>query len=64
MDNNPFRSLDRDRININEYYEVEYWAKQFGLHPEVFKNLIKEAGITSAEALRNYLDKNFKGKAA
>ena len=49
MNDDNFKSLDIDRININEYYEVEYWAKQFGLQPEVFKNLVKEAGITSAK---------------
>ena len=61
---NQYRSLDTDTININEYYEVEYWSKQFGMHPEVFKNLVKEAGITSAETLKVYLHKNFGVKAA
>lgn len=59
MNDNQFRSLDIDRININEYYEVEYWAKQFGLRPDVFKNLIEETGITSAETLKTYLHKKF-----
>ena len=61
---NQYRSLDTDTININEYYEVEYWSKQFGMHPEVFKNLVKEAGITYAETLKVYLHKNFGVKAA
>lgn len=56
MNDTDFKSLDIDRININEYYEVEYWSKQFGLRPEVFKNLIKETGITSAKVLRAYAD--------
>lgn len=64
MDDNQFRSLDEDRININEYYEVEYWSKQFGLQPEVFKNLVKETNITSAEALRAYLHQFFGESAA
>ena len=64
MDDNQFRSLDIDRINIEEYYEVEYWSKQFGLRPEVFKSLVKELGITSAKALKVYLDKSFKTNAA
>ena len=59
MNDNHFRSLDIDRININEYYEVEYWAKQFGLRPDVFKNLIEETGITSAETLKTYLHNKF-----
>ncbi len=57
MDDNQFRSLDIDRININEYYEVEYWSKQFGFRPDVFKSLVEESGITSAEALKAYLHK-------
>jgi hypothetical protein len=60
MNENQFRSLDIDRININEYYEVEYWSKQFGLKPEVFKNLIRETGITSAKELKTYLHKSLK----
>ncbi len=64
MEENQFRSLDRDRINVNEYYEVEYWSNQFGLRPEVFKQVVKEAGITSAEALRTYLHKTYRENAA
>jgi hypothetical protein len=59
MNDNQFRSLDTDRININEYYEVEYWSKQFGFRPNAFKNLIEETGITSAEALKAYLHKQY-----
>lgn len=64
METNEYRSLDKDRININEYYEVEYWSKQFDLKPEALKALIKEAGTDSAEALRAYLDKHYRGNAA
>lgn len=64
MDINPFRSLDNDKININEYYEVEYWSKQFGLHPQVFKELVRKAGTTSAGELRAYLEKRYQGNAA
>jgi len=64
MNTNQFRSLDIDRININEYYEVEYWSKEFGLHPEVFKSLVRESGITSAEVFREYLHRNFAESAA
>lgn len=64
MDANEFRRLDNDRININEYYEVEYWSKQFNLKPEVFKTLVKEAGTDSIKDLREYLDKSCRGNAA
>ena len=64
MDDIQFRSLDMDRININEYYEVEYWSKQFGLHPSVFRKLIEDSGITSAQVLRAYLNKSYGESAA
>jgi hypothetical protein len=64
MDDIQFRSLDIDRININEYYEVEYWSKQFSLQPDTFKQIIKESGITSAKELRVYLNKLYKVSAA
>jgi hypothetical protein len=64
MDDIQFRSLDMDRINITEYYEVEYWSKQFGLHPSVFRKLVEDTGITSAKALREYLHKSFGVSAA
>ena len=64
MDETKFRSLDMDRININEYYEVEYWAKQFGLRPTVFKGIVRESGISSAKALREFLSNLYKDNAA
>ena len=64
MDDIQFRSLDMDRININEYYEVEYWSKQFGLHPSVFKKLVTDSGITSAKALRKFVNKFYGEHAA
>ncbi len=64
MNNDQFRSLDIDRINIEEYYEVEYWSKQFGLRPEVFKSFVAQTGITSAKALKTYLEKAYKTNAA
>jgi hypothetical protein len=64
MDDIQFRSLDLDRININEYYEVEYWSKQFGLRPDAFKKLVLDCGITSAKALKEYIQKNYGENAA
>jgi hypothetical protein len=47
---------DRDRININENYEVEYWTKTLGISAEQLKNAVKTAG-TSAEAVKEHLKK-------
>ena len=48
---------DRDRINMHEPYEVEYWTKRFGVTKEqlaaadkkagpMVKNIAKELGVT------------------
>jgi hypothetical protein len=47
---------DRDRININENYEVEYWTKTLGISAEQLKNAVKTAG-TSTEAVKEHLKK-------
>lgn len=49
-------SPDRDRINIHENYEVEYWSKELGISPEKLREAVKNAG-TSAKAVREYLNK-------
>ncbi|MBC8053303.1 MAG: DUF3606 domain-containing protein [Sphingobacteriaceae bacterium] len=64
MEESQFRSLDIDRINISEYYEVEYWSRQFGLQPLVFKELVTKTGITSAKELKKYLAKQYGENAA
>ena len=44
-----------DRINVEENYEVEIWAKEFGLSPERLREVITLVG-PSAKAVRNYLN--------
>jgi len=57
MDNkNNTGSPDRDRINIHENYEVEYWTKTLGVSAEQLRKAVEEAG-TSADAVRNHLKK-------
>ena len=57
MDNKEnIGSPDRDRINIHENYEVEYWAKKFGVTPDQLKEAVKQAG-TTATAVEEYLSK-------
>ena len=36
---------DRDRINIHEPYEVEFWAKEFGISHDELKELVKKHGV-------------------
>ena len=55
MDNKQHTgSPDRDRININEDYEVQYWSKKFGVTADKLKDAVKQAG-TSATAVEAHL---------
>ena len=49
-------SPDRDRINVNEDYELQYWSKKFNVTGVELKSAVKAAG-TSAKAVRDYLKK-------
>lgn len=48
--------FDCDRINIHEYYEVEYWSKVIGVSVEQLKTAVSYAGA-SAAAVRKFLNK-------
>lgn len=49
-------SPDRDRINVSEDYELQYWSKKFGISAEKLKSAVKAVG-TSAKAVEAYLHK-------
>ncbi|MBB5635335.1 hypothetical protein HDE68_001220 [Pedobacter cryoconitis] len=51
-------SPDRDRINVNESYELEYWSKKFNVTQDELRKAVKAAG-TSADEVEKYL-KNVK----
>ena len=36
--------VDRDRINVNEDYELRYWADKFDVTPERIKAAVKTSG--------------------
>jgi len=35
---------DRDRINVNQDYEVRYWSTRFGVTPDQLKDAVREVG--------------------
>ncbi len=45
---------DRNRINVQEEYEVRDWAKSFHVAPDDIKKAVKSVG-DSADAVRLYL---------
>lgn len=47
---------DRDRINVNEDYELRDWSKKFGVSAEELKKAVQKVG-TSADAVRKHLGK-------
>jgi len=49
-------SPDRDRINVSEDYELQYWSKKFGISAEKLKSAVKAVG-TSAKAVEAHLQK-------
>lgn len=49
-------SPDRDRINVNEDYELQYWTKTLGVTSDQLKAAVKAVGPTAA-AVRQHLGK-------
>jgi hypothetical protein len=49
-------SPDRDRINVNEPYELSYWTREFGISAEALKQAVQTVGPTAA-AVRKHLGK-------
>jgi len=47
---------DRDRINVNEDYELQYWTKALGVSAEELRGAVKAVGPT-AVAVRKHLGK-------
>jgi hypothetical protein len=47
---------DRDKINVNEDYELRDWSKKFGVSKEELKKAVQKVG-NSAEAVRKQLGK-------
>jgi hypothetical protein len=45
---------DRDRINLNEKWEVAYWTKELGVSEEELARAVREAG-DRVNAVRQHL---------
>ena len=46
---------DRDRINLSENYEVEYWSGKFNISPEQLRKAVEESGSSMAAEVEAYL---------
>jgi len=49
-------SPDRDRINVNEDYELRYWTKALDVSAEELRAAVTAVG-TNASAVRAHLNK-------
>lgn len=47
---------DRERINVNEDYELQYWSEKFGVSKEELKAAVNAVG-TSAKEVEAHLKK-------
>jgi hypothetical protein len=45
---------DRNRINLHEKHEIQYWTKALGVSQEELEQAVKKAG-NSADAVRQHL---------
>jgi len=50
-------SPDRDRINVNEDYELRYWTEALGVSEEKLRAAVEAVGPTAA-AVREHLKKS------
>ncbi|PZU29880.1 MAG: DUF3606 domain-containing protein [Stenotrophomonas sp.] len=50
-------SPDRDRINLSEDYEVQYWTKELGVSEQELRDVVNAVGDTS-RAVRERLGNN------
>jgi hypothetical protein len=39
---------DRNRINLNEDYEVQYWSEKFGVSSEQLRQAVEKVGSSAA----------------
>ena len=56
------RLKDKKTINLDEYYEVEYWADKFGVKPEILRLAVENSGSTTAEEVEQFIQKTYAPK--
>ncbi|MDB5120688.1 MAG: hypothetical protein JWN56_1906 [Sphingobacteriales bacterium] len=40
---------DRDRINVNEDYELQYWSSKFNVNVDTLRDAVKAVGTMSKD---------------
>ena len=44
---------DRDRINVNEDYELRDWSQKLGVTPDELKSAVEKVGTITADVRRH-----------
>jgi hypothetical protein len=60
-DKSQSQGQDRQRINVNQDYELRDWAKSLGTTPERLKEAVQAVG-DRAEKVREYLKNDKPGR--
>jgi len=47
---------DRDRVNVQEEWEANYWSKKFGVSKDKLKEAVQKVGVM-AKDVEKYLKK-------
>jgi uncharacterized protein YutD len=58
-DQNEKKMPENKLIDLQEYYEVEYWSKRFGVTPELLKRAVKESDSAVADEVEKYIKNKF-----
>lgn len=54
---------DRTVVNLNEPYEVQYWARKWNIPPEELRDAVKITGSLSVSDIEKFITgKEYKGK--
>ena len=48
-------SRDRNRVDVNEDWELRYWTKKFGCTATELRDAVKSVGTTMADKVEAYL---------
>lgn len=55
---------DRQRINVDQPYEVKYWSEKLGVSPEELRRAVNDVGPMAGAVERHIRGRSAKGRTA
>jgi hypothetical protein len=55
---------DRQRINVDQPYEVKYWSEKLGVSPDELRRAVKDVGPMAGAVEHHLRGRNAKGRIA